>query len=179
MISNANFGARAMGFEIDFLAVGEGESGGDAVALRYGDLSGPRFSQTVIVIDGGYVESGEKLVEHIGSYYGTDQVDIVVSSHPDRDHIGGLSVVLENLDVTNLLMHLPWNHSDSVAKGLRSGFGTLAVKEKLEKSLSNAAELHDIAKRKGINVIEPFAGVSTRDGSFRIIGPTEAFYEEL
>jgi hypothetical protein len=76
-------------------------------------------------------------------------------------------------------MHLPWNHSESVAKGFSSGFGSLGVNEKLEKSLSNAAQLHSIAQRKGINILEPFTGVATQDGCFRIIGPTQAFYEEL
>ena len=42
-----------MGLEIDFLSVGEGEKSGDAIALRYGNLFGPRSEQTVLVIDGG------------------------------------------------------------------------------------------------------------------------------
>jgi hypothetical protein len=54
-----------MGYEIDFLPVGEGEDSGDAIALRFGSLFGPRSEQTVVVIDGGFKESAEGLVSHI------------------------------------------------------------------------------------------------------------------
>src|SRR5580693_2236869 len=90
------------GFEIDFLPVGEGRSG-DAIALRFGNLTGERKDQVVVVIDGGFKESGEKLVEHIKSYFNTDYVDTVISTHPDADHASGLSVVLETLSVGQLV----------------------------------------------------------------------------
>src|SRR5438105_4350699 len=105
-----------MGYEVDFLPVGDGERSGDAIALRFGNLSGSRLEQTVMVIDGGYVESGEALVEHIKEYYKTDDVDIVVSTHPDADHAAGLAVVLEQLRVRVLWMHRPWNHTEDIAK---------------------------------------------------------------
>ncbi|MFI1955905.1 hypothetical protein ACH437_29400 [Streptomyces xinghaiensis] len=38
-----------MGYEIDFLPVGEESKGGDAIALRYGNLYGSRRELTVIV----------------------------------------------------------------------------------------------------------------------------------
>src|SRR5664280_2714171 len=98
-----------MGYEIDFFAVGEKSSGGDAIAVRYGNLFGDRSEQMVIVIDGGYTDSGEALVNHIKTHFGTSRVDIVVSTHPDQDHITGLETVLEELQVGTLLMHLPWN----------------------------------------------------------------------
>jgi hypothetical protein len=64
-----------MGYEIDFLPVGDESSGGDAIALRYGNLFGPRAEQTVIVIDGDYTDDGEALVAHIKQYYQTDVID--------------------------------------------------------------------------------------------------------
>src|ERR1700728_1371929 len=100
-----------MGYEIDFLPVGDKSKGGDAIALRYGDLFGSRDDQTVMIVDGGYTDNGEALVNHIGKYYKTDRVDFVVSTHPDQDHILGLKVVLENIKVGTLLMHRPWLHS--------------------------------------------------------------------
>jgi len=41
-----------VGYEIDFLAVGSGEKSGDAIALRFGDLLGPRTSRRVVAVDG-------------------------------------------------------------------------------------------------------------------------------
>lgn len=83
-------------FEIDFIAVGDGERSGDALAARY--LT-PTGSPEVIVFDGGTKKSGEKLVEHIQKYSQTYTVGNVVNSHPDMDHSSGLSVVVENLTV--------------------------------------------------------------------------------
>lgn len=169
-----------MAHEIDFLAVGEESSGGDAIALRYGNLSGPRVEQTVIIIDGGYKQNGEALVEFVKSRYGTDVVDIVVSTHPDQDHSSGLEVVLENLTVQNLLMHLPWKHSSSIEQSKASSFTSLAnASEKLQKSLSETSTLEQIANRKGIPIIEPFTGVQTTDGVFRVVGPSEPYYETV
>jgi hypothetical protein len=74
-----------MGYEIDFLPVGDGSKSGDAIALRYGNLaSGDPNQQMVIVIDGGYTDDGEALVELIKTHYNTDYVDVVVSTHPDQ-----------------------------------------------------------------------------------------------
>ena len=83
-----------MDYEVDILAVGEESKGGDAFAIRYGNLNGARHEQTVIVIDGGYADTGTRLVDHIQTHSGTDRVDIVISTHPDRDHVTGLETVL-------------------------------------------------------------------------------------
>jgi len=87
-----------MGFEVDFLAVGEGEKSGDAIVVRWGDLAGQRAEQKVLIIDGGTLEAGKNLVNHVQNYYGTTYVDAVLCTHPDIDHACGLKVVLEELD---------------------------------------------------------------------------------
>ena len=69
-------------YEIDFLPVGEGDTSGDAIAVRYGDGNEWR----VMVYDGGTKASGKALVEHIKTHYGTTHVDFLVNSHPDQDH---------------------------------------------------------------------------------------------
>lgn len=167
-----------MGYEIDFLPVGDESKGGDAIALRYGNLHGQRHEQTVIIIDGGYQDDGEALVEHLDRYYDTDQVDFVVSTHPDQDHITGLSVVLTELSVGALLMHVPELHDPFL--GHQSTFEEKAasVGETFAKSMVQAEGLYDLAQRQGVRVVEPFAGKHTNDG-FRILGPTEAYYETL
>ena len=76
--------------------------------LRLGDLkTGDRDDQFVAVVDGGFTSSGELLVEHVRQHYGTNKVDVVVSTHLDRDHIQGLSVVVAELAVGQLWMHEP------------------------------------------------------------------------
>jgi len=168
-----------VGYEIDFLAVGGESSSGDAIALRYGDLFGSRTDQTVIVIDGGYADDGARLISHLDKYYKTDVVDIVVSTHPDQDHVQGLETVVAGVRVGQLWMHRPWLHSDSLASARRSGFKNASLSETLEKSLTEASALEQLAISRGIQITEPFRGLSTPDGLFRVIGPTADLYEQL
>ncbi|MBA7494888.1 hypothetical protein ES702_05466 [subsurface metagenome] len=46
-----------MAYEIDYIPVGEDEKSGDSILLRFGNLSGSREEQTVIVVDGGKTKS--------------------------------------------------------------------------------------------------------------------------
>lgn len=168
-----------MGFEIDFLPVGEESNGGDAIALRYGDLFGARDEQTVIVIDGGYKDCGEALVSHVASHYGTDRVDVVVSTHPDQDHASGLTVVLEKCDVGGLWMHLPWMHSAEMASLSKNAFRSDKLNARVEESLQSIQTLEELANSYNIPITEPFSGLETSDGAFHILGPSLAYYEEL
>lgn len=165
-----------MAHEIDFLPVGDGSKSGDAIALRYGNLDNAN-EQKVVVIDGGYADDGEALVELIRGSYRTDHVDVVVSTHPDQDHVKGLEVVVEQLHVGQLWMHQPWKHSSTLSLSRSMKFGGLT--ESVRKSLQEASDLEEIATRRGVPIIEPFTGVGTPDNSFFVIGPDRSYYEEL
>ncbi|WP_314410094.1 ComEC/Rec2 family competence protein [Streptomyces kroppenstedtii] len=169
-----------MGYEIDFLPVGEESSGGDAIALRYGNLYGPREEQTVVVIDGGYLDDGEALIQHVLDHYETGIVDLVVSTHPDRDHINGLRKVLEQMTVKKLLMHLPWSHSADMARAkMLLSYSAQSLRKELRDSLQGATDLADIAKAQGVPIEEPFRDWTSEDGVLRVLGPTEDYYQEL
>lgn len=167
-----------MAYEVDYLAVGEGERSADAIALRFADsVSG---NAGVVVIDGGTKESGISLVELIRSRYGRNQVDVVLCTHPDADHASGLTVVLEEMQVGHLLMHLPWEHATAMKdlfKGARVTAGGL--ERKLTRSLRHASTLEDLARKKGVPIYEPFAGTSAFGGVLRVLGPTEDYYHRL
>jgi len=169
-----------MGYEIDFLAVGDGERGGDAIALRFGNLHGLRSEQVVVVIDGGWTETGAELADHIRKHYATDEVDLVISTHPDDDHTNGLIVLLDELRVACLAMHLPWDHTSDIARMFRDGRVTdTSVRDALRRSLESACALATAAKRKGIPIVEPFQGVNGFDSRLQFLGPTQAYYESL
>jgi beta-lactamase superfamily II metal-dependent hydrolase len=173
-----------IGYEIDFLPVGDGEKSGDAIALRWGFLQAqdPK-QQEVVVIDGGFQDSGEALVKHIRKYYRTNTVDCVFCSHPDRDHASGLLPVIENLAVQVLVMHRPWSHTRGISDWFQDGRVTdSSVKEKLKDSLEFAYKLEQVAKAKGIKIIEPFTGDSVPlnfNATLQILGPTESYYKSL
>jgi len=167
-----------MGYEVDILGVGEKSNSGDAIALRYGNLHGERDEQTVVVIDGGYKDNGQKLVDHIKDHYGTEKVDLVISTHPDQDHINGLEEVIEQLEVCELWIHQPWDHNEGLAGEFEDGRITdNSIGERLKDSLEAAHTLVVKAQDKGVAVSEPFTGKNF--DNIKVIGPTKVYYEEL
>lgn len=167
-----------MGYEIDFLPVGEESRSGDAILLRYGDLYGTRDSQVVVLIDGGFKDTAEKVKSHLLEYYQTDRIDLVVSTHPDSDHINGLEPILEEVAVGELWMHLASRWSGPIQEAIKK-VANHAYAEGVNRSLESAANLEDIARRKGIPIREPFTGLSDHSGSLFVAGPTEEFYANV
>ena len=153
-------------YEVDFLPVeSDGESGskcGDAIAIRFTYEGEGR--EAVVVIDGGYGDMGTSLVEHVKKYYDTSTIDLVISTHPDADHINGLVTVLEQADVRKLMVHRPRNHVRSLAE-----FSNI---EKLDELIKTAENL-------SIPIIEPFEGAQEFGGQLTVCGPTEDYYVEL
>lgn len=151
--------------EIDFLSIEKtgdaGSKSGDAIAVRFDDAFG---FQRVVIIDGGYKDSGERLVEHVQTEFETEFVDLVISTHPDNDHLSGLTVVLEELAVGELLIHRPHLHT------------------KHFKDYSNIEVIDAVialAEKNDVTVTEPFTGLTRFNGAIRVLGPTQSFYEEL
>ncbi len=169
-----------MGYEVDFLGVGSESKSGDAIAIRFGNLHGRRDEQTVVVIDGGFSDTGTELVEHIRTHFGTNTVDLVISSHPDQDHINGLEVLLNELDVKELWLHQPWLHNQNLADEFSDGRLTdSSLGERLKQNLWRAWSLSKLANRKGIVLKEPFAGLIDKSGSVKVLGPSQSYYESL
>jgi beta-lactamase superfamily II metal-dependent hydrolase len=159
------------GYEIDFLAVGEGDRSGDAIAVRWAEGDGFK----VLVYDGGTKASGQQLVKHIKTYYHTSHVDYVVNSHPDGDHASGLSVVLEQLTVGEVWMHRPWEHSAIIKDYFHDGRITdESLKVRLQTKMTAAHRLEELALEKGIPINEPYQG--DRIGPFFVMSPSKYWY---
>lgn len=177
---NSNFG-----FEVDFLPVGEGERSGDAICLRWGyNLDTPsKRSQIVCVIDGGYKENGDAIVNHLERYYGTNAIDYVINTHPDSDHVGGLHTVIEKCQVNNLVIHHPWTHLGLKNLFTDSRVTNNSIRENLRDGLESAETLVNNATKNGVRIIEPFAPNLLFDNllgvTAYILGPTQEYYHEL
>ncbi len=170
-----------MGYEVDVIGVGKESKSGDAIALRWGNLHGNRNEQKVVLIDGGFQETGEDVVNHIEHYYGTTVIDAVVSTHPDQDHVNGLHVVLDDLTVKELWIHKPWEHNQGLAEKFRDGRVTdKSIGSRLKESLDSAADLVAKAEGKNIRIVEPFSGFSLHNQrQFHVLGPTPQYYKSL
>jgi len=71
-------------FTVHFIDVGQG----DATLIEVGEID--------IVVDGG--RSGSRVLPYLAGQEVPD-IDLLVATHPDADHIGGLDEVLEQYDV--------------------------------------------------------------------------------
>ncbi len=169
-----------MSFEVDWRAVGEESKSGDCIAMRFGDFNNNPDDQTVVLIDGGFKDTGEKVVDFIEYYYGTDTIDLVISTHPHADHISGLSVVFDKLKVKELLMHKPWENEAEISNALSlNATDKKTLSEFIQKSVNDAKDLVKLAESKGTTITEPFQGLTRFDGQLTILGPSEQFYGEL
>lgn len=172
-----------MGYEIDFLPVGEESKSGDAITFRFGNLHGGRHEQTVVVVDGGFVDTGDDIAAHLYDHYETQHVDVMVSTHPDDDHIRGLISMLENDAVTvgELWLHKPWEHNEAARVTKAYASRERAEEGSFEAYIANAERLHDLAVTAGVPVVEPFAGHrrSSHGYTLTVVGPTAAAYADL
>jgi hypothetical protein len=71
--------------------------------------------------------------------------------------------VISELEVSCLLVHQPSLHGHTSD----------------EVKADQVDELVSLAKSGGVEVLEPFAGFGGFGGAFTVVGPTEAYYEQL
>ncbi len=166
-----------MPYEVDFHAVGEESKSGDAISIRIKD----KYGQSVIVIDGGYKDDGRRLAEHITRHYGTKIIDLIISTHPDSDHINGISYLVENMDVKKLMISKPWEFDDLKEHFKDGRFTNNSLGEKIADCLNKAVELVDLALAQNIKIITPVAGNKLHYSSADIVilGPSEDYYKDL
>jgi competence protein ComEC len=73
-----------------FITVGYGDTQGDAILVKKGDFD--------MVIDGGPVEKKHDVVNFLFER-GVDDIEVLVSTHDDPEHSGGLAYIGENFRV--------------------------------------------------------------------------------
>ncbi|MCL2156859.1 MAG: MBL fold metallo-hydrolase, partial [Methanobrevibacter sp.] len=76
--------------ELHFIDVGQGDS--TLVILPNGKT---------MLIDAGTSDKGSTVVSYIKSL-NVSKIDYLVMTHPDADHIGGMSKVIDNFDIGNI-----------------------------------------------------------------------------
>ena len=77
--------------QVHFIDVGQG----DSMLIQ-------TPSNKTILIDGGPPEAGEKVVSYLKEQR-ISSIDLLVATHPDIDHIGGLPHVMKEVQVKNIL----------------------------------------------------------------------------
>lgn len=164
-----------MNCEIEFLPVGDASKAGDAIVVRYGSA----LSYGLMIVDGGNLDSGKLLVQHVHKHFGHNAViSHVVLTHADADHASGLREVVSNLSVKNLWLHLPWMSAGAARPYFSNKHWTNdGLRTYLVKEYDLIAEIVQIAIEKKIPIYQPFAGA--RIGPFNVLSPDKTVYELL
>jgi beta-lactamase superfamily II metal-dependent hydrolase len=163
-----------MGYELEFLPVGD--SSGDAICVRYG--SNALLGYTVHVVDGGYSDTAQTIIDHIEKYYGAGtRIAHMVLSHADNDHACGLIDVLKQFDVGALWMNRPWLYAVQVLDKFHGNWTLEGLIKKMKEMHPYLVELEKIAAEKGTPVYEVFQGASI--GQFTVLAPSRPRYIEL
>ena len=149
----------------------------------------------ILLIDAGKSNYSEKVIQELDKKLGKYNKlgpDIVLVTHYDSDHIGGIVEVLDTYgrNIGELWIHTPTFENDSAMSTmfLKPKVVLLetneAVKEKMEIVIESVNELKcviDKATELGITINEPFAGECGLEKwpTLRILGPTREYYRRV
>jgi beta-lactamase superfamily II metal-dependent hydrolase len=130
------------------------------------------------VVDGGFQETGEKLVEHINDYYNKPScIDAVVVTHPDGDHAGGLRTLFDNFEIKELWMLRPWLYADELIDRFKRFTSVANLKKRLKELYPNISKLEELAEKNSVPIFEPFQG--SQIGGFTVLAPSKEHYLNL
>lgn len=163
-------------YEIRFFQVGSASKGGDAILIRFLD---EYHRPTVIVVDGGYKETGGKIIEYLKSLNISD-IDLVINTHPDIDHISGLIRLFEepSFTIKKLIMNRPWRDSNITADCFEDNRITdKSVNKRMTEAFTYAYQLEQVAIAKigENNIIHPEVG-NNYFGCLTILSPSKDLY---
>ena len=82
--------AAASNMQVHFIDVGQG----DSILIETPNEN--------VLIDGGPPAAGDKVVQYLRDE-GIETLDMIITTHPDIDHIGGLVPVIEKFNVEEIL----------------------------------------------------------------------------
>jgi beta-lactamase superfamily II metal-dependent hydrolase len=160
-------------FEIDFLSVGAGNA--DAICVRHGD---EQTGYYLHVIDGGYSDTGQKMISHIETHYGRHYfIHNMVLSHADNDHAAGLIEVMKRFEVKNLYMNMPWLYVAEVIEHFHGNYTMEGLAQEIRAKHQCLVELERLARQKGTPIWPVFQG--TVIGPFTVLAPSRQRYVDL
>ena len=151
----------------------------DATCFRY-EKDGKFIN---VVYDGGSKVLANKLIEHLEKFYFKNQyypkIDYLICSRPDQDHASGLIEVIKKFEIDKIIMNIPWKYIYDIWDNVNDG----RISEKsLEKCLKDdypyVAKIEELAKEKGIEIIEGFEDKQSNE-NLKILSPSKEFFIEL
>lgn len=167
-----------MKYELDFIGINEETKDADAIGIHWIEND----VHTIGVYDGGFSAHGEALKETIEKYYFTESkkdIDFVICSHSDQDHVSGIKKILEENTVKKLYMNRPWNYIDELYENVNDGRITKkSLEERLKKNYKFVNEIEEIAEENGVEICDAFEGTVIED-RLTVLHPSEEMYISL
>jgi beta-lactamase superfamily II metal-dependent hydrolase len=159
--------------EVDFLPAGD--SNADAICVRYGD---PQTGWYLHVIDGGYKDVADTIIDHIATHFGTNwHINHMVLTHADNDHASGLIGVMGRMRVLNLWMNRPWLYADEVINHFHGNFSRAGLIEAMKERHGYLVQLEELAAQQETVIREVFQGAKI--GPFTVLAPSRERYLRL
>ncbi|MCF3943624.1 ComEC/Rec2 family competence protein [Oceanobacillus alkalisoli] len=121
---------------VHFIDVGQG----DSILIETPD-------NQAILIDGGVPKAGSKIVRYLKEQQ-IEEIDLMVATHPDYDHIGGLIAVLEHLPVRKVLENGEVHLTKTFAK-----YRFYLFKEKIPVQIAQANDSITLAEEVELKVL--------------------------
>nr|WP_294917901.1 MBL fold metallo-hydrolase [uncultured Neokomagataea sp.] len=158
--------------EIEFLPVGEGSKAGDAIVIRYGNVD----AYELMLIDAGHAATGSEIVSHLKKYFGPNPIlTHVVLTHSDADHASGLRTVLQEIEVKNVWLHVPWLLAEETCHLFKDKRWTPeGLSKNIKENYNIISDIYDLAVLNNCNVCLPFAGDNI--GPFKVMSPSRYAY---
>lgn len=167
---------------IDMLSLGNA----DSIIVWLKDRYKNNF---VILIDGGNKRDGEKVIEHLDKYILPNVTqsapDLVICTHHDKDHVGGLITVVEHYGnkIGKVWINNPAEHISSYAyQTLKKSFRRQSAYKQYEVILKSLKKLDDfisLVDSKKIPREHALYGQGLFDGVIQVLGPSGDFYKTL
>ena len=145
-------------------------SNGDSTLLQYSD----HFRHTNVLIDCG-IQKG--IVTRYLQEIGVEKIDLLIASHIDLDHIGGLRDALSNIDVDELwVMDI-----DPIRRFVEQSTGFEKEKYHLMRCLTQTHRSIVTAGEKNVKCSSVYEGYTTKVGPFllEVLWPPIAFEKFL
>lgn len=167
-----------MKYSIRFIGVSRDKctNNADAIIINWKDEK----QEKIVLFDTGYKAHGEKIVEVLKNEYFSNtknNIDSIIVSHYDKDHIGGAKYILENVNVEKLYINQPWNltlennDEDLTEKMQQEYFHSL------KESYNDAFEIIKLAECKGTKVFDAYQNISI-DGRLFVASPSKKMVYE-
>ncbi len=158
----------------------------DAIIIRI--ING--INKFTILVDGGKDETHSGIIiNRLNELKYKPQ--LVIATHLDEDHIGGLGAVLKEYkdDIKALWMHRYEQRSPSLKSELKIDAETFSKDKERDlmiASLNDLDRLVEIANNLGIPILEPFSDTDNpeiltvcAEWGIKILGPSEQFLDSL